>query len=185
MNFLDTFTRLNKLYETYEQVNEEISTKENIDYTGMDVAIKAAFGTAAPGDGASYITADGTFISNFGEEHHFLQKWVIYKGFIALPAEVANDEKSLAYDTFFQKISGNVEGYLFINEPLNYIKCNNLAGHCYAILPVRRPSTKQLNSLELWLDKLINSKQNTTIEFSSANTPSKVLHNYSLSEYFF
>lgn len=183
MNFLETFNMLNKLYEAEKQINRAISTKENIDYARMDSAIKANFGTTTPSAGASYISSDGTFINNFGEEHQYLQKWVIDRGFIVLPTELVNNEKSLAYDNFFQEISGNVEGYLFINKPLNYIKCNTLDGHCYAILPDTLPSTKQLNSLELWLDKLINSKQNSTIEFSSASKPSKVLHSYYLSDY--
>ena len=175
-----------KDYEELNGINEEVSTRKNIDWTEIDKAVKATYSADTPGDGASFITPDGTFINNFGEVHDDLRMWVVEKGFITLP-DYLSDEADWDWgdlDRFLCNLTSSPDsGYFFVCDPLNYIKCNNEVGQCYIVLP-SKPSRLQLCSLEQWFEDLkYTNKTNRPydIEFNMLGTNNHKY--YKLAEY--
>lgn len=155
-------TEFMNLYEELGALNEEVSTRESINFIQIDTAIKKAFGEDKPGEGATYIAADGTFINNFGEVHYDLIDWVVDEGFIQLPDYLTGDadyDWEDRNDFICGLTSIPSENQFFVDKPLSYIRCNNDSGQCYLTLPEGLPTNAQLRSLEQWLEDLLYTEK--------------------------
>lgn len=175
------------LDEELSELNETVSTRESINFAQIDKAVKKTFGEDKPGEGATYIATDGTFINNFGDVHYDLMDWIVDEGFIQLPDYLTGDadyDWEDRNDFICGLTSIPSEGQFFVDQPLSYIRCNNDPGQCYLTLPENLPTNAQLRSLELWLDELLFTERwhkATEIEFYRYGFGERKY--YSLAEY--
>ena len=149
------------------------STWENIDWVKLDTAVINQFGSSVPGDGPTYISSNGTFINNFGNVHADLCYWAAKERILKVPEELLADDAD--WDDFLDFIhtlaSNPREGYVFVGEPLNYLRCNNDRYQSYVILPAKI-NRNQLYSLSDWLNHLYEMPKGirpSYIEFSTYN----------------
>ena len=166
-------------------INDSYSTWENIDWARLDAAVTKQFGSLEPGDGPTYISSNGTFINNFGDVHADLCYWAAKQGILKIPEALLADNAD--WDDFLDFIhtlaSNPKEGYVFVGEPLNYLRCNNDKYQSYVILP-SKVNKNQLYSLEAWLEHLYEIPKSTRpscIEFSAYNNEQN--NTYDLDDY--
>lgn len=108
-------------------VNESV---ERLDIKQMNEYILKEFGSVIPGDGCIFIAPEGTFINIYPklDDHEDLCYWLEEHGFKDTP-----DDAEWFVDEF------------------KYIRCRNSPHMCFIHLP-EEVTTKQLNSLEEWLE---------------------------------
>jgi hypothetical protein len=139
-----------------DTINREYSTHDTIDWGRLDLEVRKKFGSLEPGDGASYITPDGTFINEFGLVHADLSRWAAQRGLIQVPEELLDDANWEEYLDFLHTLANDSqEGFVFVGEPLYYMRCNNNKYQSYVILPDVL-NRAQIYSLELWFEHLYN-----------------------------
>ena len=141
------------LFEDLAETN--YSTHKTIDWATLDREVKLKFGNNLPADGPTYIASDGTFINDFGDVHADLCYWAAKQNLIQVPENLLTADADWEdFLTFIHSLASNPkEGYVFVGEPLNYIRCNNNLYQSYVILPTKI-SRAQLYSLEEWFEHL-------------------------------
>jgi hypothetical protein len=165
-------TEFMKLYEELGTLNDLELTIPNIkDPARLDADIQKLFGATVPGNGATFIASNGTFINlpDGMDVHVDLLYYLIDNHYIEAPANYDHPDATFEDPTELTDI-------------LNYIRCNNdLGGFAYITLPETLPTYKQFSSLEIWINTLsaeeleINTAECNKIYNLKENTAEDIL----------